>query len=95
MSDSGGERMKDVLVRMGFNPIGNKRTDSGDIYVGEREAWIGGTITRKGIEVIYFIVSKDITHGTPATYDPGEGQLPTRGERLSEAYRHAEALING
>lgn len=90
-----GENMKSVLLRMGFNPIGRKTTDRGDIFVGEREAWLGEPIKRKCMEVVYFIVSGDVTHGTPATYDTGEGAMPSREERLAEAFRHAEGLING
>lgn len=95
MSEATGEKMKSVLERMGFNPIGSRRTENGDIYVGEREAWIGREISRKGMEVIYFIVSGDMTHGVPATYDPGDGAVPSREERLSEAFRHAEVYLNG
>lgn len=91
---AGGEKMKGVLQRMGFSPIGSKMTERGDIYVGEREAWIGGDITVKGVEVIYFIVSEDPTHGTPATYSPRDGALPSREERLQAAFRHAEGLLS-
>ena len=92
---AGGERMKEILVAKGFTPIGSKFTEKGDIYVGEREAWIGGEITVKGIEVVYFIVSEQPTHGTPCTYSPRDGAIPPRDARLREAYRHAEALLHG
>lgn len=103
MSDAGGEKMKRIMREMGFYSIGDKKTPKGDIYVGERESWIGlnaeagkpATLARKGLEVAYFIVSDDPTHGTPATYDPMEGTMPSRDERLHEAFRHAEGLLNG
>lgn len=90
-----GDRMKSVFLRSGFNPIGHKPTPKGDIYVGERESWISGSITLKGMEVIYFVVSSGITRGIPATYSPGDGAIPSREERLSEAFRHAEESMNG
>ena len=67
MSDASGEKMKRTLEKMGFTPIGRKTLENGDIFVGEREAWLGEPISRKCMEVVYFIVSGDITHGTPAT----------------------------
>lgn len=90
-----GERMKVVLQKMGFTPIGSRTHPKGEIYVGERESWIGKKLSVKGMEVIYFIVSEDVTHGVPATYSPRDGSIPPREERLGEAYRHAEAFLNG
>jgi len=91
---AGGEKMKGIMQTMGFNPIGSKFTERGDIYVGEREAWIGGELTVKGLEVVYFIVSKQPTHGTPCTYSPKDGAIPSRPERLAEAFKHAEEFLN-
>lgn len=95
MSDASGQKMKDILLKSGFNPTGERKTKKGDIYVGEREAWIKGPVVAKGMEVVYFIVSDQVTHGPPATYSSAEGVIPSREERVQEAFRHAEASLNG
>lgn len=95
MSDESGEKMKTIIRKMGFTEIGDKKTPKGDIYVGEREAWIGRKKSVQGVEVIYFVVSDKATIGRPANYSPKDGIIPSREQRLHEAFRHAEEFLNG